>query len=334
MNGGRGGFLTASWAELWANCPGFARLNTAADVNLPRPPEATEGIDIHASVKRLAETGEQDQYSKEFGIPFLRLLSGNWSIETEVPCNWLGCGTIRIDGLCLSDKITVWELKTGFYPVPAEHNLQLLIYGLTLRTWHPTLPLELAVFQPRDYSEPVKRWTVPNPENWARFIFDRYQLAKQGETLVSGDHCHLCPARFDCPALRIAGGLAIDQTQLYHRTVPSPQEIGAEISALRTAQLRIKSRLAALESLAAYRINRGVPIPGYELQPGTSNRQWVNTDTAVYIMQAAGVDPFEHKLISPAKAETKGVNRALIAELTKRSETSPTLKPVTKPKGI
>ena len=322
-------FLAANWANCWVHCPGFARLNTEISVPFEATERQIEGTAIHASVARFCTEGKEDAYTAEFGKPFYALVAADQcGFETPLSADWLVSGyRIRIDGWNFkSGVLTVFELKTGWTPVSAVINPTLLIYALTLADHLQPKSIKLAVFQPRVNKETPETFTLgPDPDAYKEWVRKRYAMAKQGAELNPGPHCGFCPNRAACPALRGSTGVALDFAYGYSAKAPSPGEIGSEIEILRNAAKRIKDRLSGLEQLATHRIERGVPIPGFELTRGWSNRKWRDPDAARYILTALGISPENGRIISPAQAERRGVSKEIIAELSERKATTPTL---------
>ena len=63
-----------------------------------------------------------------------------------------------------------------------------------------------------------------------------------------------------------------------------------------------------------------VRLPNYKLVKTLKNRSWKDEAKALAALEAAGVDPYEKKLISPAKAEKAGLSKKVTATLTERKE--------------
>lgn len=63
----------------------------------------------------------------------------------------------------------------------------------------------------------------------------------------------------------------------------------------------IRDWLDAVRLHARSVLKAGGSIPGYKLVAG--DRQWSDPTAATALLRAAGIDPFEQKLLTPAKAE-------------------------------
>jgi hypothetical protein len=92
----------------------------------------------------------------------------------------------------------------------------------------------------------------------------------------------------------------------------------------------IVSWLDAVESLVSERLESGKSFEGFKMVEGRSNRAWIDDDRAASALSdLLGLDAFEHKLLSVAKAEKavgKG-NKEIIDSLSTKPQGTPTLVP-------
>ena len=71
---------------------------------------------------------------------------------------------------------------------------------------------------------------------------------------------------------------------------------------------------------------KGKQIPGYKLVEGRSNRKYTSEDDVIRVVEEAGLDPFEKKLLSIAEL-TKRLGKAKFIELVDKYVYKPSGKP-------
>jgi hypothetical protein len=340
-------FRAPSWANIWAQCSGFPSLAKEAE-DLGKDSEARIlGTEAHASVVALKETGAIDKHTDEFARPFLDLIrqgAAQYGVETDFNCNWLSNRTPEIgivDAWSVSKDgrtLTAFELKTGYYPVSARHNMQTLIAGLTMSQWFPSVTeIENVVFQPRNFStgSPFSEWTVPKDawKNWAQKIQKAYEETFSNRIYRTGDHCLTCFARYRCPAFQQQTARILDIEIPYAEGADLGASIGSELTLLKIAERRLKKRIDALSDLAINRLEQGAPVLGWTKGPGQMKRYWVAPEVARYVLAQCGIDPRSNKIISPAVAESKGLKPEITEQLTE-SRGRPALTPITLPDNL
>lgn len=102
--------------------------------------------------------------------------------------------------------LTIIDLKTGTYKVPAKENKQLMCYSILARQEYPTKkPISATIIQPRVYAKPNKAVFTPKQLD---AIEARVAEAATRTDRVAGNHCWFCPLRGDCQeyAERYGGG--------------------------------------------------------------------------------------------------------------------------------
>lgn len=223
------------------------------------------------------------------------------------------------DCLIVADgKLHVFDLKYGAGVfVPADGNEQLMVYAIGALARAPkgkravVREVVLHIVQPRCPAEEVHRhWSINRDD--LRTFEKRLKAAAEaalapGAIRVPGDHCRWCDARGDCHALR-------DQAMAVARVsfdpaaakadpvVPetlTPEQLARALALANTVELWLKAVRDRAHQLAM----SGTTIPGYKLVEKIGNRRWADETAAEQALRGLGVDPHEHKLISPAQAE-------------------------------
>jgi hypothetical protein len=166
--------------------------------------------------------------------------------------------------------------------------------------------------------------------------------------LTPGDHCSktFCKAQGFCPALsrKVQDEAAVwfddmDQPRLAN----SPDTLSPEgiAQALDMADM-IDGWINAVRAFAHTQAEGGAEIPNYVLVDKIGRRKWKDETAALAKLQAAGVEPYTKKIVSPAQAEKalgtkrKGEIADLVetprtgTNLTRADKTTrPAVKPVT-----
>jgi len=208
-------------------------------------------------------------------------------------CDVLG----RVD-----DRVVVldWKFGSGVL-VEVEDNPQLLFYAAAaLHTpdlkwvFEGATEIELVIVQPPF----IRRWTTDfaRVHHFARELEYAVSLAQKPDAkLESGDHCRWCPAKPVCP--QMTG--AVERSLQSQIATLNADEIGA----LLTKADLVEQWISDLRALAMQMLESGAKVPGYKLVQKRGTRQWADEAAAVSFLTDAGVDAYERKVVSPAKAE-------------------------------
>lgn len=231
--------------------------------------------------------------------------------------------------------LTVLDYKFGqgiaVSPVenPALMAYALMAAGEALPTYQT---IRLAISQPR-ISEQVQVWET-TPSRLARFRDETLlplAAAIQGgnpQARPSADACRWCRAASSCPeytqtALQLA---KMD----FAETVPSATSLAVTPELVQ----RVYPQLGLLEDfiervkVLALELAQSGNLPGYKAVEGRGRREWTDEQQVIALLQAQGQEPFESKLISPAKAEKLGKEvREAIKLYIKRIPGPPTIAP-------
>ncbi len=221
--------------------------------------------------------------------------------RTDISRHIEGCfGTA--DMVIVTDhKIHVIDLKLGKgVMVDAEHNEQLMIYGLGILDFYEILydieTVALTIVQPR--LEHLSTWeiSVEDLKKWGKEELEpkaRMALAGEGE-FRAGDHCRFCKARFTCRA-RAEEYLKLARMEFAEPALLSDDEI-AEVL------LKADTLKKWAEEIYAYAQNEAVvnhrQWPGFKLVLGKSNRKYTDENEAAEAAKKAGyTDIYKTSLI-------------------------------------
>lgn len=211
----------------------------------------------------------------------------------------------------------VFDFKYGRHTVEVVGNTQLGLYALD--PWHraDVQRVDAVIVQPRAPHEdgPIRRatWTDEALSAFAERIRQATAAADAPDApRAAGDHCRFCRAKATCSALH-RHAITVAQVEFSPAepvpaklSPPDPQTLTPEqLTLVLQHGAVIRDWLDAVRSHARSVLKAGGTIPGYKLVAG--DRQWTNPDAAAAKLHDLGVDPFEHKLLTPAKAEAATV---------------------------
>ena len=221
--------------------------------------------------------------------------------RTDISRHIEGCfGTA--DMVIVTDhKIHAIDLKLGKgVMVDAEHNEQLMIYGLGILDFYEILydieTVALTIVQPRLKHLSTWEISVEDLKKWAKEELEpkaRMALAGEGE-FRAGDHCRFCKARFTCRA-RAEEYLKLARMEFAEPALLSDDEI-AEVL------LKADTLKKWAEEIYAYAQNEAVvnhrQWPGFKLVLGKSNRKYTDENEAAKAAKKAGyTDIYKTSLI-------------------------------------
>jgi hypothetical protein len=330
-----------STAKRVINCPGSVAL---VDKMPPQPSSsyADEGTLLHDVIAKLLDYGDgadpqemlgatykdavltQDLLDRKI-LPALAALeeidpNGEMSYATEghVGFGDLLPGVFGSTDLLgrIGDRVILLDWKFGDgVAVEAEENEQLLFYAAaaaltegTAWAFKDAKNIELIIVQP-PY---VRRWatTLARVKQFEQTLVSAVKAARKPDALLKvGSHCRWCAAKPICPQMTGAADRALAVTV---EALPIDL-ISGYLDAVPLLELFIKD----LQQLAHGLIEQGTPVPGYKLVNKRATRSWVDAEKAAAWLMAAGAEPYEEKIISPAAAEKvlKGAKIALPADL-------------------
>lgn len=268
--------------------------------------------------------------AKELTDPVIAL-EQRLDISSYVPkCTGTGDCIIVSDGI-----LEIIDYKYGVnYRVEAEGNQQMRLYALgALKAFSALYDVDtvrMTIYQPR-IANGISHDEMPRKEleDWGKnFVKPRAKLAyaDEGDFYPSEHTCLFCKAREVCRA-RTENNLALfDENQSDTMTL---DEIGAVLE--RSGDIR--RWLTDLENKVFTSLADGVPVRGWKLVAGRSNRKYTDEAQVAETLKSSGFEEneiFERKLLTITALE-KNLGKKTVAEilegLIEKPEGKPTLAP-------
>jgi len=270
-------------------------------------------------------------------VALLRSYGGQVDVERKVALNEIIAGTPDAFGVLANDELRVDDLKYGMLVVEVWENPQVMIYAAALvrhlyRQGVVIRKVRLGIYQPRVY-HPLgihRTWAIYPEELMARvreIEAAGYRTQNPNALATPGGHCRYCEAASQCAA---NANQVREVVHTMHNAEMRPmtaQEIATELVLIDAAEAMFKGRRDAVRAEAEARIQKGEMIPGWMMDQGYGQRQWVHDDPLT-IGVFTGVDVTTGKMITPAEAERRGADPAVVARLTRVPRTKASLKPI------
>ena len=155
--------------------------------------------------------------------------------------------------------------------------------------------IEMSIFQPR--KDNISSWTISIEEllKWGEEVLKPTALlAYEGKgEFKSGEHCRFCRAKAICRKR------AEDNLKLAKYDFVPPEALDEnEIASLLEQIEKLMSWGEDVWNHALLKAKQGVKFKGYKLVEGRSNRKYKDEAKVAQIVKAAGVNPYEEKLLS------------------------------------
>ena len=229
------------------------------------------------------------------------------------------------------DEIEIIDFKYGMYRVPAT-SLQLRIYALgaceLFRNLYDFTRVRMTIYQPRLGAVDEASMDVEELYRWAaEELKPRAELAFAGQGNYSvGEWCRNCRARRTCRELA-AHQLEIARYEFTEPPLLSDEEIADVLG-------RVDDLVSWATGVKEYALQAaldGRRFAGWKLVEGKSVRKFTDDACVAARVEAAGIDPFEKKMLGLTALEKKLGKRDfqnLLADLVVRSQGKPVLVPV------
>lgn len=213
------------------------------------------------------------------------------------------------------EQLHVIDFKYGMgVPVSAEHNTQLSCYALgALSEFKNPYSVEvtLSVFQPR-----LRKYSTYQTTGFDLLRWAESTLAPAAQQAIvgagdfnPGEHCRFCKAKHDCRA-RAAENLKVRS----HFGKYPPTITDKEMTYLLGHVDEWAAWCQEVKGYALEQALQGKRYPGFKLVEGRSRRSFINEEKVAAVLQSAGVEPYESKLLSVSAAE-KHLGRKRFKEL-------------------
>ena len=229
------------------------------------------------------------------------------------------------------DEIEIIDFKYGMYRVPAT-SLQLRIYALgaceLFRNLYDFTRVRMTIYQPRLGAVDEASMDVEELYRWAaEELKPRAELAFAGQGNYSvGEWCRNCRARRTCRELA-AHQLEIAKYEFTEPPLLSDEEIADVLGRVDD----LVSWATGVKEYALQAVLDGRRFAGWKLVEGKSVRKFTDDACVAARVEAAGIDPFEKKMLGLTALEKKLGKRDfqnLLADLVVRSQGKPVLVPV------
>ena len=349
--------LSASSADRWLHCPPSARLcESYADKGSDY---AAEGTDAHAlceyKLRRALGLPAEDPadnltwYNEEMndcaaGYAAYVLEQAEAAkqicadpvvlIEQRVDFSrWVEGGFGTADCIIIADgTLRVIDYKHGLgVLVSAEENPQMQCYALgALELFDGIYDIEtvgMTIYQPR--RDNVSTWEISKDAlyQWADEVLKpTAELAFAGDgNFLCGEWCGFCKAKADCRA-RAEANLALAQ---YEFKLP-PLLTDEDIEDILSKADELVSWASDIREYALRQAVSGKKWAGWKLVEGRSNRKYVNETVVADVVERAGFDPYERRVLGvTAMQKLLGKSRfdELLSPYIEKPQGKPTLVP-------
>lgn len=292
-------------------------------------------IDTHAS-NGVAFNDDMKFYAKEVADEILPMAKNGVTCEQQV--DWQVTSTTTLKGrydvsYVNNETLIVGDYKYGFGLVEVEYNWQLIAYaiGEVIRLNRSFENIILEIYQPRAHHEdgPFRNWLISYSTllEYKSKIEEHVTNIENGlQDLTTGPHCRYCPAATACPAFNKAYHRGVEVTQSFVQDNLDENELSYQLDLVARIEEIVKTRKQSLEQLAVHRIREGQIIPNYISEDRYGHRTWKDNINPEAIKLMTGADITETVLLSPAKAEKRGVPKKLMKTLVKRPHLGQKLK--------
>ena len=350
--------LSASSSHRWLACPPSALLNAA--VPDTRSEYAAQGTDAHSlcEYKVLKAIGKKpkdptedlDWYDEEMAecsdayAQFVSELTEKAKEHCKDPIvlveqkldysRWVPQGFGTGDCVIVADDVlTVVDFKYGVgVLVEAENNPQMMCYALGALDLFDGIydinSVEMTIFQPR--RENVSTFTMTKEEilSWADTVLKpKAELAAKGEgEFKAGDHCQFCKVKATCRK-RAEYNLELAKYDFEMPDTLQDDEIEAILA-------KVDELIAWGSDIKEYALQQaiaGKQWKDWKIVEGRSNRKYTDEEAVAQLVNAAGYDPCEHKLMG-VTAMTKLLGKKKFEEMlgayVEKPQGKPTLVPM------
>lgn len=354
--------LSASSSHRWLHCPPSARLtenyddlgsNFAAEgtdahllceykLRCALGKELSLVTDIRATLSYYSE--EMENCTEDYTAFILELVETAKQaskdhmilIEQRLDfCRYVMDGFGTADCLIVTDDVLdIVDFKYGCgVLVEVDHNPQLMLYALgaleMLDGIYDITTTRMTVFQPRRNNICTFVMSKDDLYRWAKeTLKPAADLAFTGQGEFScGEWCQFCKAKYSCRT-RTEFNMALAAYDFQLPPLMDDEEIGCLLG-------KLDDLIAWATDIKDYALKAAVSgkhWTGWKLVESRTNRRYISDVLAADRVKAAGLDPFEHKIMGiTAMSDMLGTKRfqELLGDLVERPQGKPTLVPDT-----
>ncbi|MBW7571244.1 DUF2800 domain-containing protein [Caproiciproducens faecalis] len=349
--------LSASSADRWLHCPPSARLCESYEDK--GSDYAAEGTDAHAlcEYKLRKALGlpaddptenltwfneEMNDCATGYAAYVLEQVEAAKQVCTDPVVlieqrvdfsRWVEGGFGTADALIIADvTLKICDYKHGLgVLVRAEENPQLMCYALgALELFDKIYDIKtvsMTIYQPRRDNVSTYEISKDNLYRWADEVLKpTAELAFAGDgNFLCGEWCGFCKAKNDCCA-RAEANLALAQ---YEFKLP-PLLTDEDIEDILSKVDELVSWASDIKEYALQQAISGKEWSGWKLVEGRSNRKYVNDAVVADVVERAGFDPYERKVLGvTAMQKLLGKSRfdELLSPYIEKPQGKPTLVP-------
>jgi hypothetical protein len=349
--------LSASSSYRWLHCPPSARLcESYADKGSDYAAEGTDahalceyklrqalGLEAEDPTENLAWfNAEMDDYANGYAAYVLEQVETAKQvcadpvvlIEQRVDFSrWVKDGFGTADALIIADgTLKICDYKHGLgVLVRAEENPQLMCYALgALEVFDKIYDIDtvsMTIYQPRRDNVSTYELSKEDLYRWADEVLKpAAKLAFAGDgNFLCGEWCGFCKAKNECRA-RAEANLALAQ---YEFKLP-PLLMDEDIEDILAKVDELVAWASDIKEYALQQAISGKEWTGWKLVEGRSNRKYVNDTVVARVVQEAGFDPYERKVLGvTAMQKLLGKSRfdELLSPYIEKPQGKPTLVP-------
>ena len=350
-------YLSASASNRWLACPPSAKL--CAQEEDRGSPYAQQGTDAHELCQYLVEkalghdardpTEDLTWYDAEMQeaadgycsfvmeqVAEARKLCSDPLVCVEQTLDfskWVEHGFGTGDCVIVADDLLhIVDFKYGVgVLVEATNNSQLMCYGLgaldTFGDLYDIKRVRLSIYQPRRENVDTFELSTEELLTWAdEVLAPTAKLAYEGEgEFHAGDHCQFCKIKATCRK-RAEYSMELARYDFAEAPTLSAEEIAQILPQIDT----LVSWAEDIKSYALKQALSGEKYPGFKLVEGRSIRKYSDENAVAAVVQNAGYDPYERKLLG-VTAMTKQLGKKKFEELLSGLVIKPQGKPVLAP---
>lgn len=270
------------------------------------PPDPTENLDYYDAEMLSCAEGYRDFVMEQ--VEEARKLSADTLICVEQRLDysrWVENGFGTGDCVIVADDLLhVIDYKYGLGVLVSASgedgtgNSQLKCYALgaldTFGDLYDIRRIKLSIYQPRRENVDTFEMKVEDLLRWADDVLSPIaKLAFTGDgEFCAGDHCVFCKVKATCRA-RADYNMELAKYEFEKPAMLEDEEIAAILSMIDS----LVSWATDIKEFALQQALSGTVYEGYKVVEGRSNRKYSDENAVARIVQEAGYDPFEKKLL-------------------------------------